>query len=449
MPFENRTATIPHSPHTRWFIMPFDHNASPRFLRSPGRLLGVMLLIIFVVEVAVMLTLPYVLPQSLSSQTEAIIDACMLAFACAPVLWWILVGPLRRIALAEMTRSETIVANAAEGILSIGPRGEIESINRSGLQLFALKLTDVINQPVQKLIPNLEIGESAPNQQLNLNARRADGIHFPVSVSFSKLSTGQSNKYVAIIRDLTEMLKAEQERIQAVREKEALRTQQMTNLAQLATGVAHEIRNPLTSIKMLVQANRALLEKEGTPARDLELVEQEIRRMERSVNSLLDYARPEESEFKVLSLQNIIEITERLIEGRCLSQKVKLELEIVSEPVIVYADTQQLAQLMLNLCLNGLDAMPQGGVLTIALSIQNRLAILQVQDTGDGIQQEILAHLFDPFLTTKKNGVGLGLGICRRIAEQHQGKIRGYNLPQGGACFELSIPLYNTKQNSK
>ncbi len=429
--------------------MSYRYSSPPRFLRSPGRLLTVMLLAIFVVEVGVMRVLPYLLPQSLSSQAEAVIDACLLALVSAPVLWWLLVGPLRRIALAEMARSETIVANASEGIISIGAQGEIESINRSGLQLFAIELTDVIDHSIKKLIPNLDIGEEAPNQQLYLNARRSDGVHFPVSISFSKLPDGQRRKYVVIIHDLTETIKAEQERLQAVREKEALRSQQMTNLAQLATGVAHEIRNPLTSIKMLIQANRSQLEQEGTPSRDLELVEQEIRRMERSVNSLLDYARPEQSEFEVVSLQKIIERTKRLIESRCQSQQVKLQIETAAEPVMVLVDSQQIGQLLLNLCLNGLDAMPQGGVMTIALSIKNKQAVLQVKDTGEGIQQKILAHLFDPFLTTKKNGVGLGLGICRRIAEQNHAKIEGFNLPQQGACFELKIPLEQTKQDAK
>jgi signal transduction histidine kinase len=247
--------------------------------------------------------------------------------------------------------------------------------------------------------------------------------------------------YIAIIRDLTWSERAEQANIEAVREKEALRTQQMATLAQLATGVAHEIRNPLTSIKMLIQVNRSKFAKEGLPTDDLELVEGEIRRMERSVNSLLEYARPERSEFCEVDLSHVIQRTHQLIVGRSQSQNVIVSIQQPSHAIRLNVDPAQIHQLLLNLCLNALDEMPSGGELTLSVREHENSAEVAVRDTGNGIDEGMMEKLFTPFVTTKPGGVGLGLGICRRIAESHQGTLVASNNSDRGANFVLTLPL--------
>jgi signal transduction histidine kinase len=215
----------------------------------------------------------------------------------------------------------------------------------------------------------------------------------------------------------------------------------MATLAQLATGVAHEIRNPLTSIKMLIQVNRGKFAEEGLPTDDLELVEQEIRRMERSVNSLLDFARPEQGERSVFPIQDVIRKTVQLIDGRCVSQSVSLNIECDDQPISIDGDASQIQQLLLNLSLNSLDAMPDGGNLTFrATSVDGKLE-LSVSDSGEGIRDDMLNKLFTPFSTSKPTGVGLGLGICRRIAGAHGGTLTGANRVAGGAEFRLTLPI--------
>lgn len=234
--------------------------------------------------------------------------------------------------------------------------------------------------------------------------------------------------------------RAEQRRVSMVREQEALKAQQMATLAQLATGVAHEIRNPLTSIKLLIQVNRSKLSEKGLPVDDLELVEQEIRRMERSINSLLDYARPDQTQFATTSLSSIIRSVAHLIEGRCDAQGVDLRIDIPESAANIVGDSGQLQQLLLNLVLNSLDAMPDGGTLSVRLQESTDIYELAVEDTGCGISDEIREKLFQPFVTTKDNGVGLGLGICQRIAESHRGSLQGQNLTGHGAEFRLVLP---------
>lgn len=416
-------------------------SALSTILRSPLRILALVLLLVFTAEVAVMLVLPMITPIVMGEATRAILDAFLLTMVCAPVLWWVIIGPLRRIAIQEHQRSETIVANASESILTFDREGAVLSCNRSTLDLFGVAAEQLIGKPIQSMIPELPSQFDGIPRGFRLTAVRASGEFFPVQISVSEYPSASQNVRIAILRDLTWSERAEQERIERVRATEALRTQQMATLAQLATGVAHEIRNPLTSIKMLIQVNLASFAKAGLPTDDLELVEQEIRRMERSVNSLLDYARPEKSEFTEFAIQEVLRRTAQLIAGRCESQKVLLCINAPSVPVTLLGDSSQIQQLLLNLALNALDAMPGGGNLDMDVETNASMVEITVRDTGTGIDNSMLSKLFTPFSTTKPNGVGLGLGICRRIAEAHRGSLRGSNQLVRGAKFQLTLPI--------
>lgn len=409
--------------------------------RSPARILGLMLGVVFVVEVAVMVMLPLLVSESLSETTRAMIDAFLLTIICAPVLWWVIVGPLRRIAIQEHQRSETIVANASESILTFDPDGNILSHNRAASTLFGVPDDGWTQKKLRTVIPDFPAELGGLPRELRLFGLRTDAIQFPVQVSISEYPSESIKMYIAIIRDLTWSERAEQANLEAVREKEALRAQQMTTLAQLATGVAHEIRNPLTSIKMLIQVNRSKFAKEGLPTDDLELVESEIRRMERSVNSLLEYARPEKSEFCQVELGTVIQRTHQLIAGRSQSQDVNVTIQQPSRPISLYGDPAQIHQLLLNLCLNALDEMPSGGDLSITVREDNASVDISVRDTGNGIEEGMMNKLFTPFVTAKPGGVGLGLGICRRIAEGHRGTLVASNNSDRGANFVLTLPL--------
>ncbi len=409
---------------------------------SPVRILGIVLMLIFTVEVGVMFVLPHVLPKFLGEFGKAVFDAVLLTLVCAPVLWWVIISPLRRIAIQEHERSETIVANASEGIITFSNDGVILSCNMALANLLSSELNYLVGRNVNSFLVGCPRSFEVLPTSLRLVAKRPDGSQFPADVSVSAYPSETQPLRIAIIRDLTEAERAEAERLLMARETEALRAQQMTTLAQLATGVAHEIRNPLTSIKMLIQVNRSKFASEGLPTDDLELVEQEIRRMERSVNSLLDFARPEQGEREVFAIQSVIRKTAQLVDGRCGQQRVKLNIECHDSPIMLEGDASQVQQLLLNLVLNALDAMPDGGELTIRTSPSDERLVLSVIDTGDGIQPDMLEKLFVPFSTTKPTGVGLGLGICQRIASAHGGSLTGQNRLEGGAEFRLNLPLY-------
>jgi PAS domain S-box-containing protein len=371
------------------------------------------------------------------------VDSILLTSACAPALWWVIIGPLRRIAIQEHQRSQTIVANASEGIITFDRKQSIVSCNQAGSDLLVGSADGdpLLGQSIRRLIPDLPLVFDALPSEYRLVAVRPDGTRLPVQVSVSEYPSESGQILIAVVRDLTEAEQAEQEKITMARETEALRAQQMTTLAQLATGVAHEIRNPLTAIKMLIQVNRAKFADEGLPTDDLELVETEIRRMEKSVNSLLDYARPEKSEFIAFTVQTVVRRTIQLIDGRCVAQGIDVTTVSPDETLSVVGDPSQIQQLLLNLSLNAIDAMPDGGILEIAAARSDSEIVITVSDTGAGIGDDVLGQLFSPFVTSKPNGVGLGLGICRRIAEAHHGTLDGANRVSGGARFRLTLPV--------
>lgn len=224
------------------------------------------------------------------------------------------------------------------------------------------------------------------------------------------------------------------------REREVLRAEQLAAVGQLAAGVAHEIRNPLASIKMLAQAGLEARDDRLT-ADDLRVIEAEVRRMERSLQTFLDFARPPKMERRPTDLAGVVRGVADLIRGRAEKQRVEVRHDLPAAGVTVTADAEQLRQVFLNLCLNALDAMPTGGTLTLHVRPRppGRVEV-EVADTGPGVSRGMMPRLFEPFASTKDTGLGLGLVISKRIVEDHGGAINAANRPDGGACFFVTLP---------
>jgi signal transduction histidine kinase len=236
------------------------------------------------------------------------------------------------------------------------------------------------------------------------------------------------------------------------REREMHHAEQLAALGQVAAGVAHELRNPLTSVKMLVQTG--LEGNTGLAADDLSIIEHEVRRMESCIQTFLDFARPPRCERRRTDLGDRIRRALALIEGRARRQKVELVCDLPPAPILVEIDPEQIQQVLLNLLLNALDAMPGGGVVRLSVSpvpwrsagdnghadLGQALEV-RIQDTGPGIAPHIRARLFEPFVSSKETGLGLGLSICKRLVEAHGGVIDGDNSREGGAVFRFRLPV--------
>lgn len=224
------------------------------------------------------------------------------------------------------------------------------------------------------------------------------------------------------------------------REHEVLRAEQLAAVGQIAAGVAHELRNPLTAIKMLVQTGLEGPAPAGLAADELAVIEQSIRRMEQYIQIFLDFARPPRSERRQVDLLDVVRRGVALVEGRARRQKVSIELDVPDEPVHALLDPEQIQQVLVNLLINALDALPRGGAIHVEVRVNHDTITLRVRDNGPGVPAAIRDRLFEPFVTGKPEGVGLGLSICKRLIEAHGGKISGTNAPTGGAEITLHLP---------
>lgn len=252
---------------------------------------------------------------------------------------------------------------------------------------------------------------------------------------------GEATPPNALMQGIVEQIERVFERLHQ-REREVLRAEQLAAVGQVAAGVAHELRNPLTSVKMLVQTGLEGDPPPGLPSEDLGIIEHEIRRMEACIQTFLDFARPPRAERRCTDLLAVIRRAVSLLDGRARRQHVTIKTDLPPGPVELLLDGEQIHQVLVNLMLNALDAMPHGGELRLEARVLDDPPGVQVRlhDTGPGIPAAILARLFEPFVSGKETGLGLGLSICRRLVETHGGVIRGENAPAGGAVFTFTLP---------
>jgi signal transduction histidine kinase len=246
----------------------------------------------------------------------------------------------------------------------------------------------------------------------------------------------QLGQVVERVRDVVGQLQRQQ--------WELLRAEQLAAVGGLAAGVAHEVRNPLTAIKMLVGA--ALHGRPGaalTPE-DLRVIHGEIERLERTVQNLLDCARPPAPRREECDLRDCVSRALDLVRARARQQGVVAEVHQPAAPVRAEVDPDQFGAVLINLFLNALDAMPTGGRLEITLEDGAAGVRLTVSDSGPGIAPGVAGRLFTPFSSTKPAGTGLGLSVCRRVLRDHGGEISAENRAEGGARFTVTLPVERT-----
>jgi signal transduction histidine kinase len=223
------------------------------------------------------------------------------------------------------------------------------------------------------------------------------------------------------------------------REREVAKSERLAATGQLAAGIGHELRNPLTSVKLLVQTG--LADSGGLPRDDLVIIEAEIRRMERTLQTFLDFARPPLLARRPVAVEPLLATVLSLIRGRAEQQRVTLHVTHATPHCQLIADSEQLRQVFVNLLLNALDVLPKGGKIAISTGVVGQWYELDFADSGPGIAPDMRPRLFEPFASNKDTGLGLGLVISRRIVDDHGGTLTVTDGPLGGAMFTIRLPI--------
>ena len=221
--------------------------------------------------------------------------------------------------------------------------------------------------------------------------------------------------------------------------EQLLQADRLTTLGELSAAVVHEVRNPLGAIKGAVEIIEDGLPAESPRREFAEIAKLEVDRLNRLVEEFLRFARPHQLAASLADLNEVVRSVAALVEQRAASQQVEVQTVLTPLPHLT-VDAEQLKQLLLNLALNALQAMPAGGQLELRTARDRAGAIVvEVEDEGGGIDPSIAARVFDPFFTTKEKGVGLGLSIAHKIATQHGGTLTTLNGARG-AIFRLVLP---------
>lgn len=361
--------------------------------------------------------------------------------------------------------NESIIQSIGSGLITLDLEKRITSFNLAAEEILGWRADEVIGldleevlplEEVQRLLPQPEWPEakdpSLLHREMEITRKDRKRIHIGYTVTSRRDNRNEHVGAIISFRDISQI-----KQMQA----EVLRMDRLASLGVLASGIAHEIRNPLAGIKTVAQTLEEDLE-EGDGKREyIARIIRQVNRMDELLRTLFSYARPQSPVRRPLQLQDIINEVKGLMMQRFERANVRFE-EIYAEDLpLVQVDFHQTQQVFINLFLNAIDAMPEGGSLSVqarpapAPSLRGdrrgkryqeaqrrgQFAEVRVRDTGEGIPRENMQAIFDPFFTTKPQGSGLGLSIVYRIIEEHRGHIHVESEPGKGTTFSLFLPV--------
>ena len=326
------------------------------------------------------------------------------------------------------------------------PPGLILSANRAASDLYGYSIDELQTMNLVHLVPDgqeqefleqiRKAGDSGEWLHRRIQRKKKDGALIDVALSMGPMQQGEQKHLLTFCRDITEQLRAEEE---------MQRSNQMALVGQMSAGLAHEIKNPLAGIKISLDVLAEDLELKPEDKELFGKIGNEIGRMEKLLKSLLNYGRPPQPQFDLFDMNRLLANTLGNVEAVAYGKPeltVHFKKELATDLPRVEADSAQMQQVFLNILLNAVDALETEGTITIATDREDENSIrIRISDSGKGISEAALEKIFNPFFTTKSKGTGLGLSICKRLIEQHGGRIDVESQKERGTSFIIILPL--------
>lgn len=349
-------------------------------------------------------------------------------------------------------------ANVAQcmstGLLTTDEAGRITAFNRAAEDITGFRWDDVRGKRFLDILPVKEIEEILNSAKQILPIYRFESgvckrdesrIILGLNVSHLLDESGKSHGLIVIFQDLTKVKEME---------REVKKREKMSMIGEIAAGMAHEIRNPLASLSGSMQILKEELSLQGENAYLMDIALREMDRLNMTITEFLTYAKPNPPQKKMMDVNDLLLDTSNLLQNSDVYRNsgIHTQHEFKEGNLMLSVDPHQISQVFWNLSMNALQAMPDGGVLTISTRMsgvkgadlmlkEREWAEIIFRDTGQGIQDGILEKIFVPFFTTKENGSGLGLSIVHRIIEEHEGRIYVRSRPGKGTQFTIYLPV--------
>ena len=363
-------------------------------------------------------------------------------------------------------RLRSIIDTVPDAIVVIDAQGTIQSFSPAAERLFGYDSAEVIGRNVNILMPtpNREAHDGYLGRYLRTGERRIIGIGrvvvgqrkggepFPMELQVGEFAFMGSRFFTGFVRDLTERQKAER-RIQDL-QAELLHASRLSVMGQMASTMAHELNQPLTAVTNYLEAGRQLLATgAGSPERLGEIMEKAVAQAQRAgevIRQLRQFVSKGETEHRIESLNQLVEEALALALLGARQRGVRTSLELDHALPLVLVDHVQIQQVVLNLVRNAIEAMEEMELRELVVAtrtvLDQEMAEVIVTDSGPGIAPELADRLFQPFVTTKKTGMGLGLSICREIVEAHHGRLTTTPGSPRGTVFRMTLPIASCQE---
>ncbi|HNU79784.1 MAG TPA: ATP-binding protein [Bacillota bacterium] len=350
------------------------------------------------------------------------------------------------IARDEISDDSMIFNTISEGIIVTNNKGRVRNINQRLCRILGAEESQVINRNIYNLLNEMNYNNAGKSLLLmlveSLETHKEyrqreemfviDGEPFYLAASTYMLRGKSKNVtgVLAVVHDFTQKKKLEEQ---------LLHVERLATAGQMAAELAHEIKNPICSVKGLVQLMGKKHCLEGS--KYYEIITNEINRISALTQGFLTLTQ-KRPVFTKTCISSIIDEIIPLIESNAEAKKIYIDVDMQKDIPMVNADRESIRQVIINIVLNGIDVLHENGRMNISIWYDqiNELVKMEFKDNGDGIKPEYLDKIFEPFFTTKENGTGLGLAISRKIIEGHYGKLFAFNNYEGGATFVIELP---------